>query len=117
MNEFTSRPRRLKLGGKQQVKIMRHGASQSIRLGRNKRCDLRIQGKHVSRLHAAVEDRADGFYLVDHSSNGTFVLHESGKTYRLRSGVAARLEGAGLISLGDRVDPANPDLIRYRCES
>lgn len=53
---------------------LRQGESKSLIFGSDKRCDLKVRGKYASRVHASVEARRDGFYLVDASINGTFVL-------------------------------------------
>ncbi len=42
--------------------------------GRGRECAVRLEGRHLSRVHARVERRADGLYLLDADSrNGIFV--------------------------------------------
>src|SRR5262245_5135069 len=43
-------------------------------LGRGEDCEIRINDHSVSRLHARVENRGDGYWIVDlQSTNGSFV--------------------------------------------
>lgn len=108
-------PQRVKISVNGHVKQLGRG-SEPVTIGRNKQCDLIVKGKYVSRIHASVEEREDGFYLIDRSINGTYVFQEGGAMVGVAPGDDVRLDGEGLISLGDRVDPANPYLIRFRCE-
>lgn len=43
-------------------------------IGRSRSCTVRLEGRHMSRVHARVEKRSDGLYIVDaESRNGVFV--------------------------------------------
>ncbi len=42
-------------------------------LGRERGCDLVLEGKGVSRRHAIIQQAAGGYVLIDQSSNGTLV--------------------------------------------
>lgn len=108
--------RRIKVGTPRRIRIIERGSSDLIVLGRGKRCDFKVRGSHVSRVHALVEERQDGFYLADSSINGTYVLREGDRVYKIAPGADYKLEGVGLISLGKSVDLSSPGLIRYRCE-
>lgn len=99
----------------QRIKLT-HGESKPLILGRDRRCDVRVKDKYVSRIHAAVEEDKDGFYLADSSINGTFVLPEDNGMFKISPGSRAKLAGRGFISLGGRVDPADSNLIGYSCE-
>ena len=44
-----------------------------ITIGRHSKCALYLDGDRVSRTHAVVEMRPDGFWIEDRSSNGTLV--------------------------------------------
>lgn len=100
-----------------QVKTVTYDSLEPIFLGRSTRCDLRVGGKHVSRIHAVVEARKDGFYLIDKSINGTFVMKDGSSGQEIPPSGEAKLTGSGLISLGSQVDLTSKHLIRYRCES
>jgi adenylate cyclase len=60
---------------------LRHGttelvldlANASVVLGRDTSCQIEILDRMASRQHARIERRSDKFFLVDQSTNGTFV--------------------------------------------
>jgi len=54
--------------------------------------------RFISSHHAAIEDRGDGFYLVDTSINGTFV---NGADQPIGHGNAYRLEDGDRIKIGE----------------
>lgn len=68
-------------------------------LGRGSTCDLVVNDRHVSRIHARIELRDERFVLVDESTNGTFVRLEDGQLLRLHR-QSLLLSGQGLIGLG-----------------
>lgn len=68
-------------------------------LGRNANCDLVVNGAYASRRHASIECRRGKFFVLDHSTNGTYVSRADGDITLLRR-EALQLEGIGSISLG-----------------
>ncbi len=82
------------------------------RLGRRMPADIQVRSRFVSREHATLILENRQFMLRDHSSNGTYVRPEGKPTYMLHH-VSQRLEGVGVISLGEEISPGNPDLIYY----
>jgi hypothetical protein len=71
--------------------------SRHVRLGRRPECDLTIPEPAVSRRHASLHWRADGWYLLDHgSTNGTFVNGN-------RLDAPTRLANGDEIHLGRRI--------------
>lgn len=66
-----------------------------LMVGRGEDCEIRIQDNSVSRRHAKIEHRAEGFYVSDqNSTNGTFVNDKP-------------LDGAWLLQDGDYVRVGN----------
>ncbi|MGD9210419.1 MAG: adenylate/guanylate cyclase domain-containing protein, partial [Desulfobacteraceae bacterium] len=84
-------------------------------LGRHKDCDLSINQKYVSRRHATIECMRGKFFLVDHSTNGSYV-NEYDQPYKFLRREMLQLHGYGSISLG--LDPTqnNSNLIYYECD-
>jgi class 3 adenylate cyclase len=75
------------------------GARRVLTLGREPTCDIVVFDKRASRVHARIERRADRFFLVDLSTNGTFVTPEGEPEFMLqREDIALR--GAGHIGFG-----------------
>ncbi len=82
------------------------------RLGRRMPADIQIRSRFVSREHATLILDSRQFSLRDHSSNGTYVRPEGRPTYMLHH-ASQKLDGVGVISLGEEISLSNPDLIYY----
>lgn len=55
---------------------VRYGFSivtKSLTIGRNNQNSIELHHDRVSRRHAQITATADGYFLIDHSTNGTFV--------------------------------------------
>ena len=53
--------------------VVTAGGRQRLVLGRGPRCDVVLTGRHISRQHAALERRLDGWWVEDLGSrNGTW---------------------------------------------
>lgn len=70
-----------------------------LTLGRDLGNKLQIEDRKASRLHARIEKRKDGYYLVDTSTNGTFVSLRSKQEVLVRRHEIL-LEGNGNICFG-----------------
>jgi len=70
-----------------------------IVIGRAKGCDLVIGDKLASRQHCTLEARDDEFFLLDHSTNGTYVTVE-GEHEILLNGEGVALATHGWIAFG-----------------
>ena len=89
-------------------------AAQTFTMGRGERSSLVVDRELVSRSHADIEFRQGKFILVDHSTNGTYLLLENGARFFVRR-EEFTLHDRGIICLGQAVVEDNPDLIRYQC--
>ena len=89
-------------------------ATQTFTIGRGERSSLVVDRELVSRSHADIEFRQGKFVLVDHSTNGTYLLLENGARFFVRR-EEFTLHDRGIICLGQAVAENNPDLIRYQC--
>jgi adenylate cyclase len=97
-------------GGKIEVEP----ASQVFTIGRGEKNHLVVDRELVSRSHADIEFRQGKFILVDHSTNGTYLLLENGSRFFVRR-EEFTLQDRGSICLGQAVSDQNPDIIRYAC--
>ena len=66
----------------QQIRVDREG--QAVVMGRDRLCDLVVDGPYASRRHAVVEAKRDKFVLTDESINGTFVVNQDNEVAFLR---------------------------------
>ena len=71
----------------------------TLQMGRADGNDFVVSGSLVSRVHARIELRRSNFYLVDQSSNGTFLCVRGQPEIALQRDEAV-LGASGLISLG-----------------
>ena len=84
----------------------------TVTLGRDIGNRIVINNPKVSRLHARIEMRRTKFFLVDSSTNGTYVLPQGGQMIHLRR-EEMPLDGEGLIGLGLEPVPDTPTVIKY----
>jgi len=95
---------RVQYKGKTLVLEDRHAP---ITLGRGQDCDLVIEDRRASRKHASIEWREGRPFLIDRSTNGTFVaLGGNPEVFLQRSEVA--LQGKGTICFAGSV--TSPDI-------
>ena len=80
----------------------------SANIGRADDNDLVVKGNLISRIHAKVELRRGKFFLVDQSTNGTFLLTLRGEETFVRRD-STELHGEGTIGLG-RAEEAGASL-------
>lgn len=82
--------------------------------GRSTLCDMKIGRGFISRQHILFEYRHGSFFIIDRSTNGTYLRWDQGKDLHLL-GDEIRLTGSGLISLGCPIGPTEESVIRFRC--
>jgi adenylate cyclase len=77
-------------------------ANAGIVLGRDAACQIVVADRMASRQHARIEWRRDKFFLVDQSTNGTFVAVGNEPQISLRR-EEVMLRGSGRIAFGHNV--------------
>jgi adenylate cyclase len=83
-----------------------------ITIGRSKDCDLVVSDHFASREHLSIKLVRMHFYLIDHSTNGTFVLLESGEeVHVLRRELL--LDGSGQLCVGRSRVERPAEIITY----
>ena len=89
--------------------------NKSVNIGRADDNDLVIKGNLISRIHAKVEMRRGKFFLIDQSTNGTFLLTDSLEEIFVRRD-STELTRGGYIGLGKVATSDAPLAIKFRCE-
>jgi class 3 adenylate cyclase len=97
-----------------QQKLELEPSAQLFSMGRGHRNHLIVDQEMVSRSHADIQFRQGKFILIDHSTNGTYVLLENGANFFLRREEFTLLE-QGCICLGQAITADTTDLIRFQC--
>lgn len=83
-----------------------------ISLGRDPACELLISDRKASRTHARIERRIDGFYLIDTSTNGSFVTIGSRQEVMVRRHEVL-LEKQGIVCFGSSANDTAADRIHF----
>ena len=82
-------------------------------LGRDVTCQIVVADRMASRQHARVERRRDKFFLIDQSTNGTFVAVAGEPEIILRR-EEVMLRGAGRIAFGHSVGrPGHGEVVEF----
>lgn len=84
----------------------------TVVLGRDASCDIVVPDRMASRQHARIERRRDKFYLIDQSTNGSFVKVEGEPEIELRR-EEVMLRASGHIALGHSVTDAAADCVQF----
>ncbi len=85
----------------------------SINIGRADDNDLVVKGNLISRIHAKVEMRRGKFFVVDQSTNGTFLQNVQGNEIFVRRD-STELDSEGTIGLGRSEEPGSSLAIHYK---
>jgi adenylate cyclase len=84
-----------------------------LMLGRDATCDIAVEERTASRLHARIERSGAQYILIDESTNGTYVEIEGESEVLLRR-EPVMLRGRGKIALGTSLAEA-AELILFSC--
>lgn len=79
--------------------LVRRRERDSLTIGRDAHCGITIADDQASRLHCTIERRQDKWFLIDHSTNGTYVSVE-GADEVLVQREEFTLSGRGRIAFG-----------------
>ena len=71
-----------------------------------------IEGPQISRWHATIEPKQGRYYLVDQSTNGTFVVLASNDSVYLKR-ESLQLVGKGALSLGRPPKDNEENLVQF----
>ena len=86
----------------------------TLRIGRDKECQVVVAGDNASRRHCTIERRGEKFSVRDHSTNGTYLTVDGEPEFVLHREEVV-LRGHGWIACGEpRAQSA--DVIEYFCE-
>jgi class 3 adenylate cyclase len=84
-----------------------------LSLGRDASCDFHVEDRFASRKHASIVLRRTQVFLIDQSTNGTYVRRrDGGVTHLFRAEML--LEGEGEISLGRSFDQEGVQNVSFR---
>ena len=87
-------------------------ANTGIVLGRDASCEIAIADRMASRHHARIERRRDKFFVIDQSTNGTFVAVAGEAEITLRR-EEVMLRGTGRIAFGRSVSESLEDTVAF----
>ncbi len=87
-----------------------------VTLGRQIHNDIIVDDSPVSRSHARIEYRRGKFFLVDQSTNGTYIHEEGKERVRVRQ-TEMPLTGKGIISLGTKLGSDSSFAIFYEYQN
>lgn len=86
-------------------------AGDGVWLGRSPECLATFNSRFVSRKHSQLCYENDAYYLVDNSTNGTYIKNDDGEVFVTKDKIMVK--GSGLISLGIPFDHEESDVIHY----
>lgn len=93
-------------------KLVVEHANSSIVLGRDSGCQIVLADRKASRQHARIERRRDKFFIIDQSTNGTFVTFAGEAEIGLRR-EEAMLRGQGRITFGHSVAESSEETVNF----
>ena len=84
-------------------------------LGREEECQVIVRNDFASRQHVRIEFRLGKFYIIDQSTNGTFIRFKKGNTASISRDTRDEmvLEGSGSISLGQSFSEPTVDPVEF----
>jgi hypothetical protein len=87
-------------------------ANTTLSLGRDADCQIILADRKASRVHARIERRRDKFFLVDQSTNGTFVTFAGEAEIALRR-EEVMLRNQGRITFGHSMAESSDETVDF----
>jgi len=107
------RPAHLSLKhGDREIKLSE--ATPTLSIGRDLANEVVLADRKASRMHARIERRRDKFVLIDHSSNGTYVMVDNEAEIALRREELV-LRNRGHISFGHAYQDDPSEVLSFSC--
>ncbi len=92
--------------------IVLEKAKAGVLIGRDAGCQIVVADRMASRQHARIERLQDKFFLIDESTNGTFVAIDGEPEITLRH-EGLMLRGQGRIAFGRSVEQSSTDTVEF----
>ncbi|MBL8491495.1 MAG: adenylate/guanylate cyclase domain-containing protein [Rhodocyclaceae bacterium] len=100
---------------------LRHGSKEiqlgpdrpAVSMGRDTHCDIIIRDPRASRSHGRIERRRGKYYLVDQSTNGTYVTLDGEAEFVLKR-EEALLRGKGRIAFGHGAADEGAEVVEFQ---
>jgi len=86
--------------------------SPAYTFGRGAQCDQLVASTLASRVHARIESRQGIFFLIDESTNGTYIKIDNKSPVFLRQQEIA-LQDNGVISFGEELSDSSEFVLRF----
>jgi class 3 adenylate cyclase len=96
--------------GSKEIKLEQ--ANSGITLGRDSGCQITLADRMASRVHARIERRRDKFFVIDQSTNGTFVTFAGEAEVVLRR-EEVMLRGQGRIAFGHSLGESSEETVDF----
>ena len=93
--------------------LVLEGAGARVVIGRDASCQIVLADRKASRVHARIERRRDKYFLVDQSTNGTYVTFAGEAEISLRREELI-LRGEGRIVFGHTLAESAEEVIDFR---
>lgn len=98
--------------GQVNKEMVLYGERPIVTFGREDGNDIVSDSSMASRRHGRLEFRKGGIFLIDESTNGTFVFPETGPKFKVQRG-EHYLPPRGYFCLGEEVNADNPVAINF----
>jgi adenylate cyclase len=103
------------------MRLTHHGATiyigserPQVVLGRSKTADMTVDEVLASRQHVRIEFRRGKFFIIDQSTNGTYVKYPNNEAFLRREEMP--LTGNGMISLGRPFSESPQEVVHFSAE-